>query len=227
LAACAAVLLLLQGCLFETRTQVPVILFMGNSITLSAPSSELGWTGNWGMAATAADSDYAHQTLRLLRENGMDLRMEIGERNCPVCDGAIDEQSRDVEQIRRLRPRYVVVQLSEHSFDIELRSGKMTEQYRRLLAMLRSEGVPQVLCLGAWGEKDADQPHAQGILRALTDFPEYRFVDISAVARDTLNYADTAEFKDAGVAWHPGNRGMLAIAEILSDAVLSGPVKGP
>ncbi|MEO7424125.1 MAG: hypothetical protein ABI036_02995 [Fibrobacteria bacterium] len=221
LAACAAALLF-QGCLFETRTQLPVILFMGNSITLKAPAPELGWTGNWGMAATAADSDYAHQTMRLLRENGMDLQMEIGERNCPVCDGAIDEQTREVEQIRRLHPRYVVVQLSEHSFDTELRSGKMTEQYRRLLAMLRREGVPQVLCLGAWGEKDTDQPHAQGIMQALMDFTEYRFVDISAAARDTLNYADTTVFKDAGVAWHPGNRGMLAIAEILSDAVLSG-----
>jgi hypothetical protein len=216
----AAVGWFFQGCIFQTRTQEPVILFMGNSITLNAPAPEFGWAGTWGMAATAMDLDYVHQTVRLLRENGMELEMKIGERSCPICDGAIDEQTHEVEQIRRLHPRYVVVQLSEHSGDIEIRSGKMAEQYRRLLGMLRNEGVPQVFCLGAWGEKDTDQPRAQGIQQALMDFPEYRFVDISAVVRDTLNYADTTLFKNAAVAWHPGNRGMLAIAQILSGAVL-------
>lgn len=212
-------LALLCGCVFETRRQGPAILFMGNSITLNAPVPSLKWTGSWGMAASAQDKDYAHQTVRLLKEKGMEVELTLADRDCPDCDGAIDEQIHNMDQVRSLHPRFVVLQLSEHSFDIELRSGKMTDQYRRLLQGLKDAGVPYVYCLGAWGEKDPQGPHAAAIGLALKDFPDYDFVDISAAAADTTNYGDTTAFADPGVRWHPGDRGMLKIAEALSAAV--------
>ncbi|MDB5048227.1 MAG: hypothetical protein JWO30_1298 [Fibrobacteres bacterium] len=212
-------LALFSGCVFETRRQGPSILFMGNSITRNLPVPSLDWTGDWGMAATALDRDYAHQTVRLLKEKGLELEMTLADRNCPDCDGAIDEQIHNMDQVRRLHPRYVVLQLSEHSGEIELRSGKMTDQYRRLLQGLKDAGVPHVYCLSSWGEKDVNGPHATGILMALKDFPEYAYVDITPVATDTLNYGDSTLFTDVAVRWHPGDRGMLGIAETLSGAI--------
>lgn len=209
------------GCFFETERKGPVILFMGNSITQNAPAPDLKWYGTWGMAASAPENDYLHQTVSLLKEKGMDVEPHVGERNCVPCDGGIDEQAQNREQIRRLRPRYVVVQLSEHSFDIELRSGKMKAQYISLLEMLHQEGVPHVYCLGAWGEKSPDEPRGTAIQAALFGFPEYRFLDIAAIVRDSANYGDPASFTDAAVLWHPGDRGMRAIAETVSQAVWS------
>lgn len=35
-------------------------LILGNSITFSEASPEIGWFGNWGMAASAQNKDFAH-----------------------------------------------------------------------------------------------------------------------------------------------------------------------
>ena len=49
-----------HGCANGTR-----VLFVGNSITKHAPKEEIGWFGDWGMAASEAENDYAHIIARI------------------------------------------------------------------------------------------------------------------------------------------------------------------
>ena len=45
---------------FDSAGTGPRILFVGNSITLHGPRPQIGWTNNWGMAASSRDKDYVH-----------------------------------------------------------------------------------------------------------------------------------------------------------------------
>lgn len=45
---------------FDAAKKGPRVLFVGNSITLHGPRPQIGWTNNWGMAASARDRDYVH-----------------------------------------------------------------------------------------------------------------------------------------------------------------------
>ena len=45
---------------FDPAGKGPRVLFIGNSITKHGPRPQIGWTNNWGMAASALDKDYVH-----------------------------------------------------------------------------------------------------------------------------------------------------------------------
>lgn len=45
---------------YDASKKGPRVLFVGNSITLHGPRPQIGWTNNWGMAASARDKDYVH-----------------------------------------------------------------------------------------------------------------------------------------------------------------------
>lgn len=57
LAVTASAVMLSFGA-FAAQEKKLSVLVVGNSITEHAPSESLGWTGNWGMAATDASKDY-------------------------------------------------------------------------------------------------------------------------------------------------------------------------
>lgn len=44
------------------------ILFVGNSITKHGPKADIGWFGDWGMAATNLENDYVHKTMSKICE---------------------------------------------------------------------------------------------------------------------------------------------------------------
>lgn len=208
------------SCMFETRSRPERILFLGNSITLSVKNPKVGWPIDAGMAASAPALDYVHQTERLLREKGMDVEAVIGSRDCEICDGVIGELMENIEVVGEIRPRSVVVQLGENSDLIQIRSGRLTREYGELLQALFDRGVREVFCLSNWDEGSIEDPHNNTILKAILRYPQVHWVDITGLAGHPENYGDSALYPDRDVQWHPGDKGMLRIAEILSSTIL-------
>lgn len=210
------------GCAFQTdEDRQGTILFLGNSITRHDSLPEFGWTQVNGMAATEPGKDYVHQTMAVLAERGFGAQAVVGDRDCDLCDGPIDEHSRNAaREVRRLRPLAVVVQLGENSDDLEVAAGKLTAQYRRLLQVLDEAGAKRVLALSVWHDTSLAGPRNLAVRLALADHPKVRFLDLTALSKDPLNYADTAKYGNDAVRWHPGDRGMRLIAERVAAAIL-------
>jgi hypothetical protein len=221
--AWAALGLLLGGCVFESRYQRPKILFLGNSITFIGEQPWVGWNHAHGMAASEESKDYVHQTVRILREKGLDLEPVLGSRDCEICDGVIGEHIERLADVGVIRPRYVVVQLGENADAVEIRSGRLTEQYGTLLQGLKEQGARRIYCISNWDEDSLADAHNEAILRAIRRHRDVKVVDITALAKDRANYGDSVLFPNTDVRWHPGDRGMEGIAQALASAILENP----
>jgi len=208
-----------MSCVFETRPQPSRILFLGNSITYAPANADFGWPRSVGMAASSQDKDYVHQTIRILREKGMDVEAVLGTRDCEICDEVIGEHIETLDDIREIRPRYAVVQLGENSDHIQINSGRLTREYLLLLEGLKKRGIRDIFCISNWHEASPEDPHNQAILRAIRHFSDIHWVDIGSLANRPEYYGDTTLYSDRDILWHPGDLGMLRIAEILAESI--------
>ena len=91
------------------------LFVLGNSITHHGPKPEIGWTGNWGMAASAADKDFVHRLAahiakasrrpaQMMSSNIADF--ERGHTNYDIAAGMKDELA--------FKPDVVIVAIGEN-----------------------------------------------------------------------------------------------------------------
>ena len=195
------------------------ILFLGNSITLHAPAPEIGWTGNWGMAASAEEKDCVHLVTGALAES-TGMRPEVRVRNIADFErGLADyDPAKTLASELTFGPQLVIVAIGENVPDPDNDAAQrvFAAAMDRLLGALRAAGKPDIVVRSCFW------PHAvkDRLLCEAAERARVAFVDISAIGRDPANAARSErQIAHAGVAAHPGDRGMKAIADALVSAI--------
>jgi hypothetical protein len=197
------------------------ILFLGNSITLHGPKADIGWTGNWGMAASSEDKDYVHLvTGALAQHTGSRPQIMVGniadfERNCATYD--VDLKLKDAFAFD---PDLVILAIGENVPALETEDAKA--QFKAgVMSILRcvlARRRPMVVVRSCfWANAAKDEALSQACNEA-----GGIFVDAGPLGQDAANRAHSERsFTHAGVAGHPGDKGMKALADAIVQAVVN------
>ncbi len=197
------------------------ILFLGNSITLHGPKADIGWTNNWGMAASAEEKDYVHLVTRAIAQHtGVQPQIKVKniadfERNYATYD--VDGELKD---LFAFDPDLVVLAIGENvpALDADDAKAKFKAGVSSILRCALAKRHPRVVVRSCfWPDTAKDE-----ILKQACAEANARFVDAGPVGRDPANAARSERsFSHDGVAGHPGDRGMKALAEAIVQAALN------
>jgi hypothetical protein len=174
------------------------ILFIGNSITLHPPAPEIGWSGNYGMAASSEHTDYVHIVSKKLHADYRLLDLGAWERNYSQYDLVELNKYDGWADI-------VIIKLGENVTDIKPDFNKSFEN------LLKQVNCKKTIVVSTWWENQ----RLNESMRSITLANNFQWVELPE--HDTTYNA--INFQHSGVTAHPGDKGMRLIADSIVTAI--------
>ena len=195
-----------------TRVNNPAlkVMFIGNSITLHAPNPQIGWFGNWGMAASCEESDYVHQTVRMIEEKLGKIDFCVAqlaewERRYTEGDAVLKEY---YDSAVHFAPDIIIVRIGEN---INRETNKKINCKPFFASMIKHFIAPntrQVIVTDCfWPIEVLDN-----IFKEVVTENRYTYCKISDLSEDKNTMA-LGQFEHQGVCMHPNDYGMKKIAD--------------
>ena len=187
----------------------PKILFVGNSITFHDKAPEIGWNGNWGMAASEMDKDYVHQTMNFIKKIKPEASYLIAqawewERN--YRQGSKILAKLFMEDF--LNPDILIIRIGENIQTDISADYPLNQAFLDLINFFNSSGESKTIITSLfWFNNEINCA-----LKETSEKINAPFVDISAFGSDNEMMV-IGLFEHDGVARHPGDKGMKAIAD--------------
>lgn len=184
------------------------VLFVGNSITLHGSKPSIGWTGNWGMAASAPEKDYVHLTVA-----GMEKR--FGPVSWCIAQGAVWERGFNDPSVlpahfanaRAFGADIAVVRIGENTDRKLLAEHDFQQAFAEMVRYL-APAAQQILVTDLfWASPAIDEPMMAAARE--NGWTPVHIGDLGAMPEMKA----IGLFEHSGVAAHPGDLGMRAIAD--------------
>lgn len=190
------------------------ILFAGNSITRHARKTEIGWDADWGMAASSIDKDYVHVVEKNVSEKDPDAAFCI----CQVSSWEVhytegETQFYKFEAAREFEADIIVMRQIENCNFRDFDKHVFKVEYEKLVDYLNKSGKAKVIITSSFWKHPGDE-----VLKAIAQERGYDFIYLGDLGEDSEMRADGL-FEHSGVAAHPGDKGMEAIATRISEKI--------
>ena len=198
------------------------ILILGNSITRHRPKPDIGWTDDWGMAASALDKDYVHLLLdRLTHAAGGKAPVSMVDNIAQFeREYAAYDISGTFKQYAAFQTDCVVLAIGENIAkpDSPDSEAALHKALTTGLMVITSRNASELFVRSCfWPDAIKDK-----ILRQVCADFHGTFVDISALHLNELHFARAERaFSNNDVANHPGDAGMNAIADAIFTAIIT------
>lgn len=210
--ALIALLVVFSSCKKNKAAASYKVVVLGNSITYAPANPSIGWTGNWGMAASALDSDYVHILTRRLKSGN--AANELMSKNIAAFENEFDTYNipANLQTYHDFKPDLLILRIGEN-VTRKADSVLFAQKYVELLNYFRSANPNvKILAVGsAWPEREMSDK----VLQKNSDY-----VSLAALHAD-LSFFAFGLFTDPGVQSHPSNKGMRYI----SDRIWEGAVR--
>lgn len=181
------------------------ILFLGNSITRHGKAENLGWFGDWGMAASDRQNDYVHRLVNLLEKDGKSVSYCVANLSEWERYGDMCMLNTRYDAARKFCADLIIVRLGENA-NLTQRLNEFKPQYAQMVKYFAEDGAAVLLTDLFW-----EYPPFDGFVKDFAEENGYKFVKLHDLGRNEKMKA-VGKFAHGGVAAHPGDVGMEEIA---------------
>jgi len=187
------------------RGRIKTVLVLGNSILKHSPKPEIGWYGNWGMAASVQDSDFVHLLIRDIHRKNPSVVVKY--RN--IADFERNYVSYPFSNLDSLRnPDMLIMKISENVDDSKAVEQDFILWFGKLVNYLApNKRTVKIIADGFWAKKNVNRMLEEYALKN-----RYPFVSVVHLSADPTNMA-IGKFEHTGVARHPSDKGMRMIEQ--------------
>jgi hypothetical protein len=191
------------------------VLILGNSIVKHPPRASLGWTGNWGMAASCQDSDFVHLLQKRLLERNPDTDFKLGlivsfERKFWVLDTLA------LKQYKAYEADIIILKMGENVSDYYALKNGLDLHLAKLIRFVAHGRTCKIFVVGSfWPNKNTDR-----LIQKACQETAVHYVDLLGLYDDRVQNTALGMFPDPGVCKHPSDRGMKHIADRIWNFIL-------
>ena len=191
------------------------VMFVGNSITLHNVKPEIGWFNYCGMAASTAEKDYVHLLEKRISKKHPDAAFCI----CQVASWE-REYKRGKElyslysRARSFSADIIIFRFVENITVDSYTPEIFLEEYKCLFDYLNGKGDAELIVTTGFWKHPADE-----CIRAFASNLGIPVVELSDLGElDEMKAIGL--FEHGGVANHPGDKGMKAIADRIMNQII-------
>lgn len=186
------------------------VLIVGNSILRHGPAASIGWYGDWGMAASSPDKDFLHLYNKLLQESDRYKYVDINSKNIAAWESDFNYGLMDLVDITSKNYDILIVRLGENVGN----KDKYKLALNDMIRLFKTSETKVIITGIIW-----DNGAIDAINKEVAVENGYKFIPFDTFRSNEKNYA-FGLFQNPGVAAHPSDLGMSAIAQLLFNSTI-------
>lgn len=185
------------------------VLILGNSITFHGAKPSVGWTGNWGMAASSAEKDYVHILQAKMKAIQPDVKLKSGNIAADFERQFWKYNPDDFKDYKAFDPDLIILVIGENIDDAMAVKEGLGTYLGQFVKELSGRSNVKVCLVGSfWPNKNIDN-----IMKMTAGRNNWSYVDLQGLYKERNKNTAINQYQNRGVGMHPSDQGMESIAE--------------